>query len=82
MNAIAIKQITALSLLIDFLFGVTVGVVGRAVYGLRRGALLAQAWNDPWRFGQEDPYRTGVRVSLNVGTLGPTLTMSWLRSTG
>jgi hypothetical protein len=36
----AIEQLTAISLLADFLFGVTVGVIGGAVIGSRRGTLL------------------------------------------
>lgn len=35
-----IEQITAVLLLVDFLFGVAFGVVGGAVIGSRRGALL------------------------------------------
>jgi len=38
-----IEQLTALALLIDFLFGITFGVVGGAVFGSRRGALLVPA---------------------------------------
>jgi hypothetical protein len=43
MNTIANEQLTALSLLIVFLFGITIGIVGGAVHGSRRGALLAPA---------------------------------------
>jgi hypothetical protein len=43
MNVFAIEQLTALGLLIDFLFGLTFGVVGSAILGSRRGALLAPA---------------------------------------
>ena len=40
MNAIAIEQVTSIELLVVFLFGVTFGVIGGAVYGSRHGALL------------------------------------------
>lgn len=43
MKVITIEQLTALGLLIDFLFGVTFGVIGGAIHGSRRGALLAPA---------------------------------------
>lgn len=46
MNVIAIEQLTAQGLLIDFLFGITCGVAGGAVHGSRRGALLAPASDD------------------------------------
>jgi len=54
------EQLTALSLLIDFLFGITFGVVGSAVYGSRRGALLAPA--------SDDPLSAGARVIYGVYT--------------
>jgi hypothetical protein len=41
-----VEQLTALSLLIVFLFGITCGVVGGAVHGSRRGALLVPASDD------------------------------------
>jgi hypothetical protein len=40
------EQLTALSLLIDFLFGITLGVVVGAVHGSRRGVLLLPAADD------------------------------------
>jgi len=43
MNVIAIEQLTSLSLLIIFLFGITCGVVSGAILGSRRGALLVPA---------------------------------------
>ncbi|HEY1821106.1 MAG TPA: hypothetical protein VGG83_14360 [Trebonia sp.] len=46
MNVIAIEQLTAQGLLIVFLFGIACGVVGGAVHGSRRGALLASASDD------------------------------------
>jgi hypothetical protein len=46
MNVIAIEQLTSLSLLVVFLFGITCGVVGGAVYGSRRGALVVPASDD------------------------------------
>lgn len=42
----AIEQLTAISLLVDFLFGVTFGVIGGAAIGARRGALLWPAADD------------------------------------
>ena len=36
-----VEQLTAITLLVDFLFGVTFGVMGGAIRGSRRGALLA-----------------------------------------
>ena len=55
-----IEQLTAQGLLIDFLFGITIGVVGSAVYGSRRGALLAPA--------ADDPLSAGARVIYGVYT--------------
>jgi hypothetical protein len=46
MNVISSEQLTALSLLIAFLFGVSFGVFGGAVHGSRRSALLAPAADD------------------------------------
>jgi hypothetical protein len=46
MKVIAIQQFSALALLIVFLFGITLGVVGSAVHGSRRGSLLAPASDD------------------------------------
>jgi hypothetical protein len=60
MNVIAIEQLTAQALLIIFLFGVTCGVVGGAVHGSRRGALLVQA--------SDDPLSAGARVIYGVYT--------------
>jgi len=55
-----VEQLTALSLLIVFLFGVTCGVVGGAVHGSRRGALLAPA--------SDDLVSAGARVIYGVYT--------------
>jgi hypothetical protein len=55
------EQLTALSLLIDFLFGVTCGVIGGAVHGSRRGALLVPA--------SDDLLSAGARVIYGVYTL-------------
>lgn len=44
-----IEQISAawaIVLLVDYLFGITIGVVGGAVYGSRRGVLRAPAADD------------------------------------
>jgi hypothetical protein len=60
MNVIATEQLTSLSLLIDFLFGITFGMVGVAVYGSRRGALLAPA--------SDDLFSAGARVIYGVYT--------------
>ncbi len=54
------EQLTALSLLIVFLFGITFGVVGGGVYGSRRGALLVPA--------SDDPLSAGARVIYGVYT--------------
>jgi hypothetical protein len=54
------EPFTALSLLVVFLFGVTFGVVGGAVYGSRRGALLAAA--------ADNPLSAGARVIYGVYT--------------
>jgi hypothetical protein len=43
MNVIAIEQLTSLSLLIIFLFGITCGVVSGTILGSRRGTLLVPA---------------------------------------
>ena len=55
-----VGQLTALSLLIVFLFGITCGVVGGAVHGSRRGALLLPA--------SDDPLSAGARVIYGVYT--------------
>jgi len=60
MNVIAIEQFTSLALLIVFLFGITLGVVGGAVHGSRRGALLAPA--------SDDILSAGARVIYGVYT--------------
>ena len=55
-----VEQFTALSLLIVFLFGITCGVVGGAVHGSRRGALLSPA--------SDDILSAGARVIYGVYT--------------
>jgi hypothetical protein len=57
-----VEQLTALSLLIVFLFGITCGVIGGAVHGSRRGALLAPA--------ADDVLSAGARVIHGVWTRG------------
>jgi hypothetical protein len=54
------EQLTALSLLIDFLFGITFGVIAGAVHGSRRGALLVPA--------SDDILSAGARVIYGVFT--------------
>jgi len=56
-----VEQLTALLLLIDFLFGIAFGVVGGAVFGSRRGALLPAASNDPLSAGAQVIYGVFVR---------------------
>ena len=56
------EQLAALSLLIDFLFGITFGVVAGAVHGSRRGALLVPA--------ADDLRSAGARVIYGVWTRG------------
>jgi len=41
-----IEQLSAIALLVDFLFGVACGVIGGASHGSRRGALLSPASDD------------------------------------
>jgi hypothetical protein len=61
MNVTAIEQLTSQGLLIDFLFGITFGVIGSAVYGSRRGALLAPASDDPISAGARVIYGVYIR---------------------
>ena len=61
MNVIAIEQLTAQGLLIVFLFGITCGVVGGAVHGSRRGALLAPASDDLLSAGARVIYGVYIR---------------------
>jgi hypothetical protein len=60
MNVIVTEQLTALGLLIDFLFGITLGVVYCAVHGSRRGVLLVPA--------ADDLLSAGARVIFGVFT--------------
>jgi hypothetical protein len=55
-----ISAVWAIVLLIDFLFGITCGVVGGAVHGSRRGVLLAPA--------SDDLLSAGARVIYGVYT--------------
>lgn len=41
-----ISAVWAIVLLVDYLFGITIGVVGGAIYGSRRGVLRAPAADD------------------------------------
>jgi hypothetical protein len=60
-NLNTIEQLTSLMLLIDFLFGITLGVIGGAVVGSRRGALHWSAANDPLSLGAQIIYGVFVR---------------------
>ena len=55
-----ISAVWAILLLIDFLFGLTCGVVGGAVHGSKRGALLAPE--------ADDLLSAGARVIYGVYT--------------
>lgn len=55
-----VEQLTAITLLVDFLFGVTFGVMSGAIRGSRRGALLAPA--------SDDLISAGARVIFGVFT--------------
>lgn len=58
----SIEQLTGLSLLVDFLFGITLGVIVGAVHGSRCGALLVPA--------ADDLQSAGARVIYGVWTRG------------
>lgn len=58
----AVEPLTALSLLIDFLFGITLGVIACAVHGSRHGAVLWPA--------ADDLRSAGARVIYGVWTRG------------
>jgi hypothetical protein len=62
MNVITNEQLTALLLMIDFLFGITLGMFGAAVHGSRRGILLVPA--------SDDFLSAGARVIYKVWTRG------------
>jgi hypothetical protein len=76
-----VGQLTALSLLIVFLFGITFGVLGSTVYGSRRGALLTPASDDPLSAGarvlhgvytrDNDGYRQGLLTGSNQASGDP-----------
>ena len=55
------EQLTALSLLIDFFFGITFGVVAGAVHGSRRGALPVPALDDIVSAGARVIYGVYIR---------------------
>ena len=61
MNVITSEQLTALSLLTTFLFGITFGVIGGAVHGSRRSALLVPAADDLLSAGARVIYRIYTR---------------------
>ncbi|MGH3294829.1 MAG: hypothetical protein ACRDP7_23825 [Trebonia sp.] len=56
-----VSAVWAIVLLIDFLFGLTFGVVGGAVHGSRRGALLAPASDDLVSAGARVIYGVFIR---------------------
>lgn len=55
-----VEQVSAIVLLVDFLFGITFGLIGGAVIGSRRGALL---WPE-----SDDSLSAGARVIYGVYT--------------
>jgi hypothetical protein len=57
-----IEQLSAIALLVDFLFGLACGVIGGASHGSRRGALLVPA--------ADDILSAGARVIYGVWTRG------------
>jgi hypothetical protein len=59
-----IQQLSAIALLVDFLFGITCGVIGGAIHGSRRGVLLVPA--------SDDILSAGARVIFGVWTRGYT----------
>jgi hypothetical protein len=61
-HPIVSEQLGGLAILIDFLFGITFGVIGGAVVGSRRGLLL-------WP-GADGPLSAGSRVIFNVWARG------------
>ena len=75
------EQLTALALLIDFLFGITLGVVFGAVHGSRRGVVLAPAADDSLSAGarviygiytrDDDGYLHGLGADRNRVARGP-----------
>jgi hypothetical protein len=72
-----VEQLTAIAILIDFLFGVTFGVVGGAILGSRREdyerTLLGEA---------PDPLSAGARVIYGVFTRDDGYLRSLLRDAG
>jgi hypothetical protein len=75
------EVVAALAILIVFLFGITFGVVGVAVHGSRRGALLAPASDDLVSAGarviyavftrDDEGYLQGHRRGNGRGSGGP-----------
>jgi hypothetical protein len=58
-----VEQLTAIAILIDFLFGVTFGIVGGAILGSRR-----EDYERTMLGGAPDPISAGARVVYGVFT--------------
>jgi hypothetical protein len=58
-----VEQLTAIAILIDFLFGVTFGVVGGAILGSRR-----EDYEETLLGAAPDPLSAGARVIYGVFT--------------
>ena len=59
-----VEQLTAIAMLIDFLFGVTFGIIGVAIIGSRREDYQKSVLGDA-----PDPLSAGARVVYGVFTL-------------
>lgn len=72
-----VEQLTAIAILIDFLFGVTFGIIGGAILGSRREdykkTMLGEA---------PDPLSAGARVVYGVFTRDDGYLQSLLRGAG
>ena len=70
-----VEQLTAIAILIDFLFGVTFGFVGGAIFGSRR-----EDYEKSMLGGAPDPLSAGARVVYGVFTRDDGYLRSLLRS--